>query len=58
VLDERSDRWLAGSVDEVAARIEELRAIGVTRVCLQHLNHDDDDMVELIGEELATAVAA
>ena len=43
LLDERRDRWLAGTVDEVAARIEELRAIGVTRVFLQHLNHDDDD---------------
>ena len=57
VLDDRSDRWLAGSVDEVAARIEELREIGVTRVCLQHLNHDDDDMVELVGEQLLSAVA-
>jgi F420-dependent oxidoreductase-like protein len=57
VLAERSDRWLAGSVDEVVARIEELRAIGITRVFLQHLNHDDDAMVELIGESLLPAVS-
>jgi hypothetical protein len=39
-------------VDEVAARIEELRALGVTRVFLQHLNHDDDAMVALVGDRL------
>jgi alkanesulfonate monooxygenase SsuD/methylene tetrahydromethanopterin reductase-like flavin-dependent oxidoreductase (luciferase family) len=54
---ERADRWLAGSVEEVAARIEELRGLGVTRVFLQHLNHGDDDMVALVGEQLLPAVA-
>jgi alkanesulfonate monooxygenase SsuD/methylene tetrahydromethanopterin reductase-like flavin-dependent oxidoreductase (luciferase family) len=49
---ERSDRWLVGTVDEVAARIDELRALGVTRVFLQHLNHSDDEMVALVGERL------
>ena len=39
-------------VDEVAERIEGLRALGVTRVLLQHLNHDDDAMVALVGERL------
>jgi F420-dependent oxidoreductase-like protein len=45
---ERRDRWLVGTVDEVAARIGELRELGVTRVLLQHLNHDDDAMVGLM----------
>ncbi len=58
LLAERRDRWLAGSVDEVAERIEELRAIGVTRVFLQHLNHADDAMLALIGAELLPAVAS
>jgi F420-dependent oxidoreductase-like protein len=58
LLAERSDRWLAGTVEEVAARIEELRGVGVRRVFLQHLNHDDDAMVALIGERLIPAVAA
>ena len=49
---ERRDRWLVGTVDEVAERIEELRALGVTRVFLQHLNHDDDAMVALVGDRL------
>jgi alkanesulfonate monooxygenase SsuD/methylene tetrahydromethanopterin reductase-like flavin-dependent oxidoreductase (luciferase family) len=49
---ERRDRWLVGTVDEVAGRIEGLRALGVSRVLLQHLNHDDDDMLALAGERL------
>jgi alkanesulfonate monooxygenase SsuD/methylene tetrahydromethanopterin reductase-like flavin-dependent oxidoreductase (luciferase family) len=57
LLDERAGRWLAGSVDDVAARIDELRSLGVTRVFLQHLNHEDDDMVALVGEKLLPALA-
>jgi F420-dependent oxidoreductase-like protein len=45
---ERRDRWLVGTVDEVATRLEELRGVGVGRVFLQHLNHDDDAMIGLI----------
>ena len=41
-------RWLAGTVDEVAARIEELRQLGMTGIFLQHLNHSDDAMLELV----------
>ncbi len=56
LLEERRHLWLAGTVDQVVERIEELRAIGVTRVFLQHLNHADDDMVLLIGDQLIPAV--
>jgi alkanesulfonate monooxygenase SsuD/methylene tetrahydromethanopterin reductase-like flavin-dependent oxidoreductase (luciferase family) len=56
LLEERRDRWLAGSVDEVAERIEALRGIGVTRVFLQHLNHSDDELVALVGERLLPAI--
>jgi alkanesulfonate monooxygenase SsuD/methylene tetrahydromethanopterin reductase-like flavin-dependent oxidoreductase (luciferase family) len=56
LIAERRDRWLVGTVEEVAERIEELRAVGVRRVFLQHLNHDDDDMVELAGGRLARAL--
>ena len=49
---ERRDRWLIGTVDEVVERIEGLRALGVTRVLVQHLNHDDDAMVTLVGDRL------
>jgi alkanesulfonate monooxygenase SsuD/methylene tetrahydromethanopterin reductase-like flavin-dependent oxidoreductase (luciferase family) len=52
LLAERRDRWLVGTVDEVAERIDALRELGVTRVLLQHLNHDDDAMVTLVGDQL------
>jgi len=58
LLAERADRWLAGTVEEVVARIDELRELGVTRVFLQHLNHADDAMVALVGERLLPAVSA
>jgi len=52
LIAERSDRWLVGTIDEVAERIEGLRELGVTRVLLQHLNHSDDAMVALVGDRL------
>lgn len=58
LLAERADRWLVGTVEEVAARVEELRAVGVSRVFLQHLNHSDDAMLALIGKQLLPAVGA
>jgi F420-dependent oxidoreductase-like protein len=48
LIAERRDRWLVGTVDEVAVRIDELRELGVTRILLQHLNHDDDAMIGLM----------
>jgi len=46
-LAQRRDRWLVGTVDEVATRLEELAAVGISRVYLQHLNHDDDALIRL-----------
>jgi alkanesulfonate monooxygenase SsuD/methylene tetrahydromethanopterin reductase-like flavin-dependent oxidoreductase (luciferase family) len=48
---------LIGTVDEVAERLREYEAAGMTRVMCQHLLHRDLDMVELLGRELAPAVA-
>ncbi len=56
LIAERRDRWLVGTVEEVAERIGELRDLGVTRVFLQHLNHDDDEMVALVGNRLLPAL--
>ena len=56
LIRDRRDRWLVGTVDEVAARIEGLRALGVSRVLLQHLNDGDDDMLALAGERLLPAL--
>jgi alkanesulfonate monooxygenase SsuD/methylene tetrahydromethanopterin reductase-like flavin-dependent oxidoreductase (luciferase family) len=55
-LVERSERWLAGTVEEVVEKIEALRRIGVTGVYLQHLNHSDDEMLRVLGEELLPAI--
>ena len=56
IMAERRNRWLVGTVDEVAARISELDDLGVSRVFLQHLNHRDDDMVRLVGNRLLPAL--
>jgi F420-dependent oxidoreductase-like protein len=56
LAEERGDRWLVGTVDEVAERIEGLRRLGVTRVFLQHLNSGDDAMLALVGERLLPVV--
>ncbi len=49
LIAERRQRWLVGTLDEVAERIEELRGIGVSRLFLQQLDHDDDAMVRLMA---------
>lgn len=56
-LAEWSRAALVGSVEEVAARLRALEEAGCERVMLQHLLHDDVEMVALIGSELAPLVA-
>jgi alkanesulfonate monooxygenase SsuD/methylene tetrahydromethanopterin reductase-like flavin-dependent oxidoreductase (luciferase family) len=51
------EAWIVGTVDEVAARLAELRDAGLARVMLQHLLHTDLGTVELIGRRLAPALA-
>jgi F420-dependent oxidoreductase-like protein len=57
------EEWLGdetgvtGSVQECLDRLGALAEAGVDRVMLQHLGHDDLEMVELIGRELVPAVA-
>ena len=52
-----SESALIGTVDEVASRLAELEAVGVSHVVLHHINHRDLDMLELAGRELLPAVA-
>ncbi len=54
--DERRERWLVGTVDDVAARLAELSTVGVSRVFLQHLDHRDLDAVTLFGDRRLAAV--
>ena len=57
VLRRRADTWLAGTPDEALERLRELADAGVERVYLQHLAHEDIEMVQLVGSELLPAVS-
>jgi F420-dependent oxidoreductase-like protein len=41
--------WIAGTVEQAAAKIADYGEAGVERVMLQHLDHTDVEMVGLIG---------
>ncbi len=56
-LSARADRWIAGTVEQALDRLGTLASMGLHRVMLQHLVHDDLDMVQLVAEELLPAVA-
>jgi alkanesulfonate monooxygenase SsuD/methylene tetrahydromethanopterin reductase-like flavin-dependent oxidoreductase (luciferase family) len=47
---------LAGTLEEVVAKLQDLAEAGVGRVMLQHLLHRDLDAVEQIGRRVAPAV--
>jgi F420-dependent oxidoreductase-like protein len=49
---------IVGTVDQVLARLTEYARAGVQRILLQHLIHEDLEMVELIGAEIVPAAAA
>jgi F420-dependent oxidoreductase-like protein len=51
------EAWLAGTLDELTPRLEELAEAGIERVMLQHLLHRDLDAVEQIGRRVVPAVA-
>ena len=57
VLAERSERWVAGTPDEVVARLRALGKVGVDRVYLQHLAHADVEMLQLVGAEVMPALS-
>jgi len=55
--DALDETWIAGTLDDVVAKLKAYEQAGVSRVFLQHLVHRDLETVELIGRELAPAVA-
>ena len=57
-LAEHGGDIICGTVDEAAAKLEQLAAAGVERAMLQHLDHRDLETVHLIGSELVPRVAA
>jgi F420-dependent oxidoreductase-like protein len=56
-LDELRRTWIAGTPDEVIARLRAYEAIGVERVMLQHLLFRDDAALELFASEVMPAFA-
>ena len=50
-------RGLAGEPAELVAGLREFEAAGVERVMLQHVPHEDLDVVATIGRELVSALA-
>ena len=53
--DRRDRQPLTGTVEQVAEALREYEAVGVERAMLQHLVHEDVEMVGLLGE-LAAAL--
>ena len=49
--------WIVGTVDQAVEQLGQRRDAGVSRVMCQHLLHDDLDVLGIIGEQLAPAVA-
>jgi alkanesulfonate monooxygenase SsuD/methylene tetrahydromethanopterin reductase-like flavin-dependent oxidoreductase (luciferase family) len=54
---ERGGSAILGTLEEAAERLRGYERAGVERVMLQHLDHTDLAMVELIGRELVPAVS-
>jgi alkanesulfonate monooxygenase SsuD/methylene tetrahydromethanopterin reductase-like flavin-dependent oxidoreductase (luciferase family) len=48
---------ISGTLDEVIALLREYEAAGVERAMLQHLHHEDVEMVSLLGE-VATSLSS
>jgi F420-dependent oxidoreductase-like protein len=49
---------VVGTVDEVVEVLRAYEAAGVERLLAQHLDHDDVELVSLLGERVAPALAA
>jgi F420-dependent oxidoreductase-like protein len=57
LLSDPPPAWLVGTVDQVTEQLAQRRDAGVARIMCQHLLHDDLDVLAIIGERLAPAVA-
>ncbi|MEI7759473.1 MAG: TIGR03560 family F420-dependent LLM class oxidoreductase [Thermoleophilia bacterium] len=57
VVREEKAAWLVGTCDELAERLDQYRAAGVSRVFLQHLDHSDLEAVALVGDCLVPLVS-
>jgi F420-dependent oxidoreductase-like protein len=56
LLAEYRETGVVGTVDEAVEKLRELEDAGVERTFLQHLDHHDLEMVELIGREIVAVL--
>ena len=56
-IEEMSSNMTVGTVEQVLERLAEYAEAGVERVYMQHLVHDDLEMVAQIGQEIVPAAA-
>lgn len=56
-VEELRRTWIAGTPDEIVARLREYEAVGVERVMLQHHLYRDVEALELIAAEVIPAFA-
>ncbi len=57
VLESRKDAWFVGTPEEIAQRMREMGKLGIDLFMLQHFLLDDSDALELLAEEVLSAVA-
>ncbi len=57
LVDSRADRWLVGTAEQAIERLQVLAKAGVERVYLQHLAHEDTEMVRFVGREILPALS-
>jgi F420-dependent oxidoreductase-like protein len=55
-LETKGGEYLLGTVDKVTEKLRLYEKAGVERVILDHLIHDDLEMIRLVGEEIAPAL--
>jgi 2-methylisocitrate lyase-like PEP mutase family enzyme len=57
MLERRAETWIQGTAEQAVERLQALAAAGVERVYLQHLAHEDVELVRFVGAEIAPAVS-
>ena len=51
------DEWIAGTIEQAAARLNELQEAGLGRAMLRSVDHADLELIDLLGRELVPLVA-
>jgi alkanesulfonate monooxygenase SsuD/methylene tetrahydromethanopterin reductase-like flavin-dependent oxidoreductase (luciferase family) len=55
-LDGVRDRWLVGTVPQIAERLAGYAQVGVDRVIMKHVLHEDSDGLRRLGDGLLPSV--